>query len=128
MVRASGYLKSLDDFRAIPVGLGQNGTPILLKDLAWVQRGPEIRRGISELNGQGEAVGGVIIMRFGKNALDTIRAVKEKLATLQRSLPEGVEIVPTYDRSALIMRAVDNLQHKLIEEFIVVALVCAVFL
>jgi Cu(I)/Ag(I) efflux system membrane protein CusA/SilA len=128
MVRATGYLKTLDDFRAVPVGLGQDGTPILLKDVAWVQRGPEIRRGISELDGEGEVVGGVIVMRFGKNALETIDAVKAKLEALKKGLPEGVEIVPTYDRSDLILRAVDNLKYKLIEEFIVVALVCMGFL
>ncbi|MGB5234550.1 MAG: efflux RND transporter permease subunit [Candidatus Macondimonas sp.] len=128
MVRASGYLKSLDDFRIISIGLGQNGTPILLGDVAFVQRGPEIRRGISELNGEGEVVGGVIVMRSGKNALETIDAVKRKLESLQSGLPKGVEIVPVYDRSDLILRAVDNLQRKLIEEFIVVALICAVFL
>jgi len=128
MVRASGYLKSLDDFRMISIGLGQNGTPILLGDVAFVQRGPEIRRGISELNGEGEVVGGVIVMRSGKNALETIDAVKQKLESLKSGLPKGVEIVPVYDRSDLILRAVDNLQRKLIEEFIVVALICAVFL
>lgn len=128
MVRASGYLKSLDDFRLISVGLGQNGTPILLGDVAFVQRGPEIRRGISELNGEGEVVGGIIVMRSGKNALETIDAVKQKLESLKSGLPKGVEIVPVYDRSDLILRAVDNLQRKLIEEFIVVALICAVFL
>ncbi len=128
MVRATGYLKTLDDFRSVPVGRGAEGTPILLKDLAWVQRGPEIRRGISELDGAGEVVGGVIVMRFGKNALETIDAVKAKLETLKKGLPQGVEIVPTYDRSDLILRAIDNLKGKLIEEFIIVALVCAAFL
>jgi Cu(I)/Ag(I) efflux system membrane protein CusA/SilA len=128
MVRARGYLKTLDDFNAIPVGLGANGTPILLKDLAWVQIGPEIRRGVAELDGEGEVVGGVIVLRSGKNALETIAAVKEKLEKLKQGLPEGVEVVPTYDRSALIKRAVDNLGFKLLEEFIVVALVCAAFL
>jgi len=128
MVRASGYLKSIDDFQIIPVGLGQNGTPILLRDLAFIQRGPEIRRGISELDGEGEAVGGVIVMRSGKNALETIAAVKAKLESLKQGLPQGVEIVPVYDRSDLILRAVDNLKRKLIEEFIVVALICVIFL
>ncbi|PTU31536.1 efflux RND transporter permease subunit [Stenotrophobium rhamnosiphilum] len=128
MVRARGYLKSIDDFNAIPVGLGSNGTPILLQDIAWVQKGPEIRRGIAELDGQGEVVGGIIVMRSGKNAMETITAVKAKLETLKKGLPKGVEIVPTYDRSALIQRAVDNLQQKLIEEFIVVAVVCVLFL
>lgn len=128
MVRARGYLKTIDDFNAIAVGLSASGVPILLKDIAWVQKGPEIRRGIAELNGEGEVVGGVIVMRSGKNAMETIEAVKAKLDTLKKGLPQGVEIVPTYDRSALIQRAVDNLQHKLIEEFIVVALVCLLFL
>jgi Cu(I)/Ag(I) efflux system membrane protein CusA/SilA len=128
MVRASGYLKSLDDFRSIPVGLGASGTPVFLKDVARVQIGPEIRRGIAELDGQGEVVGGVIVMRQGKNALETIAAVKAKLETLKQGLPQGVEIVPTYDRSGLIHRAVNTLTHRLIEEFIVVALVCIAFL
>jgi len=128
MVRASGYLKTLDDFRQIPVVTSDAGIPVRLGDVATVQLGPEMRRGIAELNGQGEVAGGVIILRSGKNALETIEAVKAKLATLQKSLPAGVEIVPTYDRSSLINRAVDNLTHKLIEEFIVVAVVCLAFL
>ena len=128
MVRASGYLKSLEDFRLIPLGIGVNGTPVLLRDVAFIQRGPEIRRGLSELNGEGEAVGGIIVMRSGKNALETIDAVKVKLQSLKSGLPQGVEIVPVYDRSELIGRAVENLQHKLIEEFIVVALICVIFL
>ncbi|MBA2352765.1 MAG: efflux RND transporter permease subunit [Pseudomonadota bacterium] len=128
VVRATGYLKTLDDFRAIPLGLGENGTPIQLKDVARVQIGPEIRRGVSEVDGEGEAVGGVIVMRQDRNALDTIAAVKEKLESLKPSLPQGVEIVETYDRSGLIERAIENLTRKLVEEFIVVALVCLVFL
>ncbi|PPE72760.1 CusA/CzcA family heavy metal efflux RND transporter [Solimonas fluminis] len=128
MVRARGYLKSLDDFREIPVGLGDNGTPILLRDVATVQLGPETRRGIAELDGEGEVVGGVIVLRSGENAQSTIVAVKEKLEVLKASLPQGVEVVETYDRSALIDRAVENLSHKLLEEFLVVALVCALFL
>ena len=127
-VRATGYLKSLDDFRAVPVGLGNGGTPVLLGDVARIQIGPEIRRGISELDGKGEAVGGVIVMRAGKNALRTIDAVKAKIATLQQGLPKGVEIVPTYDRSELIHKSVKTLRDRLIEEFIVVTLVCALFL
>ena len=127
-VRATGYLKSLDDFRTVPVGLGQGGTPVLLGDVARVQIGPEIRRGISELDGKGEAVGGVIIMRAGKNALETIDAVKAKIASLQQGLPKGVEIIATYDRSELIHRSVATLRDRLIEEFIVVTLVCALFL
>jgi len=128
MVRARGYLKSLDDFRAIPIAVGDGGTPVLLKDVARIQVGPELRRGIAELDGEGETVGGVIIMRSGKNALETIAAVKAKLEALKPGLPPGVEIVPTYDRSGLIVRAIDHLRDKLIEEFIVVALVCLVFL
>jgi Cu(I)/Ag(I) efflux system membrane protein CusA/SilA len=128
MVRAHGYLESLDDFRNIPLMVSSSGTPILLSDVARVQIGPELRRGVTELNGEGEVTGGVIVMRAGQNALVAIDAVKAKLAILKKSLPEGVEIVTTYDRSQLIKRAVDNLTHKLIEEFMVVALVCAVFL
>jgi Cu(I)/Ag(I) efflux system membrane protein CusA/SilA len=128
MVRASGYLQTLEDFRKIPLATTDSGVAVRLNDVAHVQLGPEMRRGIAELNGEGEVVGGVIIMRSGKNALETIRAVKAKLAELKPSLPAGVQIVPTYDRSSLIKRAVDNLQEKLIEEFVVVALVCVVFL
>jgi copper/silver efflux system protein len=128
MVRARGYLKTLDDFRETPVGLGENGTPILLRDVATVQIGPETRRGIAELDGIGEVVGGVIVLRSGENAQSTIKAVKAKLEVLKASLPKGVEIVETYDRSQLIERAVENLSHKLLEEFLVVAVVCALFL
>ena len=127
-VRATGYLKNLDDFRNVPVGLGAGGTPILLGAVARIQIGPEIRRGISELNGKGEAVGGVIVMRAGKNALETIDGVKAKIASLQQGLPKGVEIIPTYDRSELIHKSVATLRDRLIEEFIVVTLVCALFL
>jgi Cu(I)/Ag(I) efflux system membrane protein CusA/SilA len=128
MVRASGYLKTLDDFRAIPILTGKGGVPVTLKDVARVQVGPEMRRGVAELDGEGEVAGGVVLLRAGKNALETIGAVKTKLAELQKSLPAGVEIVETYDRSGLIERAVAHLRDKLVEEFIVVALVCAVFL
>jgi len=128
MVRASGYLKSLADFRAIPLRLDGNGVPVTLGDVAHVQLGPEMRRGIAELDGEGEVAGGVVILRSGKNARQTIAAVEARLDELKASLPEGVEIVTTYDRSQLIDRAVENLSHKLIEEFIVVALVCALFL
>ncbi|HET7865563.1 MAG TPA: efflux RND transporter permease subunit [Burkholderiaceae bacterium] len=127
MVRSSGYLRTLDDFRAIPLAL-RGGVPVTLGDVATVQVGPEMRRGIAELDGEGEVAGGVVILRSGKNARATIEAVKARLAELQESLPAGVEVVTTYDRSALIERAVRNLSHKLIEEFIVVAAVCAVFL
>jgi Cu(I)/Ag(I) efflux system membrane protein CusA/SilA len=127
MVRASGYLTSLDDFRAIPLDV-KGGVPVMLNDVAVIQLGPEMRRGIAELNGEGEVAGGVVILRSGKNARETITAVKDKLDELRASLPPGVEIVTTYDRSQLIDRAVTNLSHKLIEEFIVVAIVCAIFL
>ena len=128
MVRASGYIKSIKDLELIPLSVTDKGTPILLRDVADIRLGPELRRGIGELNGEGEAVGGVIIMRYGENALRTIEHVKTKLETLQKSLPEGVEIVTTYDRSSLIKRAVDNLREKLTEELIVVLIVCALFL
>ena len=128
MVRATGYLASLDDLRAVPVRTGADGVPVLVSDLARVQLGPEMRRGIAELDGEGEVVGGVIVMRSGKNARTTIAAVKAKLDALRASLPAGVEIVETYDRSGLIQRAVDNLAWTLVEEFVVVALVCAIFL
>ena len=128
MVRASGYLESLDDLRDIPLGVNEQGTPLVLSDVADIHLGPQMRRGIAELDGEGEVVGGVIVMRWGENALKTISGVKIRLAELQRSLPDGVEIVTTYDRSDLIERAVATLKGKLLEEFLVVALVCAVFL
>jgi Cu(I)/Ag(I) efflux system membrane protein CusA/SilA len=128
MVRASGYLRTLEDFDAIPLGLGSNGAPVRLSDVAWVQIGPEMRRGIAELNGEGEVAGGVVVIRAGENARAVIAAVRERLSEIERSLPEGVEIVTTYDRSGLIDRAIENLTSKLAEEFIVVALVCALFL
>ncbi|MDA1997307.1 efflux RND transporter permease subunit, partial [Bacillus cereus] len=128
MVRASGYLQTLDDFNNIVLKTGADGVPVYLRDVARVQIGPEMRRGIAELNGEGEVAGGVVILRSGKNAREVISAVKAKLDTLKSSLPEGVEVVTTYDRSQLIDRAIDNLSYKLLEEFIVVALVCALFL
>ena len=128
MVRASGYLQSLEDFRKIPLMTTETGVSVRLGDIARVQVGPEMRRGIAELDGEGEVAGGIIVMRSGKNALETIAAVKAKLAELKPGLPPGVEIVPTYDRSGLIKRAVSNLGQKLIEEFVVVALVCLLFL
>ena len=124
MVRASGYLQTLDDFNHIVLKASENGVPVYLRDVAKVQIGPEMRRGIAELNGEGEVAGGVVILRSGKNAREVIAAVKDKLETLKSSLPEGVEIVTTYDRSQLIDRAIDNLSGKLLEEFIVVAVVC----
>jgi Cu(I)/Ag(I) efflux system membrane protein CusA/SilA len=128
IVRATGYLQNLDDFRLIPMKTLPGGVPVSLGDIASIQVGPEIRRGIAELNGQGEVAGGVIILRSGENARTAIANVKTKLAELSKSLPPGVEIIPTYDRSTLIDRAVDNLSQKLIEEFIIVGLVCALFL
>lgn len=128
MVRATGYIQSEEDIRSIPLGATSTGTPITIGDIADVRVGPQLRRGIGELNGEGEAVGGVIIMRWGENALTTIEAVKNKIEELKKGLPEGVEIVPTYDRSGLIERAVQTLKEKLLEEFLVVALVCAIFL
>ena len=127
MVRASGYLKTVSDFQAIPLKLVA-GVPVTLGDVAHIQIGPEMRRGLAELDGEGEAVGGIVILRSGKNARETISAVQHRLAQLKASLPQGVEIVTTYDRSQLIDRAVHNLERKLVEEFIVVALVCAAFL
>jgi Cu(I)/Ag(I) efflux system membrane protein CusA/SilA len=128
MVRASGYLQSLDDFRKVPLLTTDAGVSVRLGDVARIQVGPEMRRGIGELDGEGEATGGVIVMRSGKNALETIAAVKAKLHELQSGLPRGVEIVPVYDRSGLIERAVENLGFKLLEEFLVVAVVCFIFL
>ena len=128
MVRASGYIQGRKDLANIPLGLDVKGTPLLLKDVADIDVGPQMRRGIAELNGEGETVGGIVVMRFGENAQKTIDGVKAKLETLKSGLPEGVEIVTVYDRSGLIERAVENLWHKLLEEFIVVALVCVVFL
>ncbi len=128
MVRAKGYLKGIDDLKRIPVGVDGQGTPIRLADVAHIQLGPELRRGLAELDGEGEVAGGVIVMRYGENALATIRRVRAKLEELKAGLPEGVEIVPVYDRGALIERAVENLKEKLVEEFVVVSLVCIVFL
>ena len=128
MVRATGYIKGIKDLSRIPLGVNKRGTPILLKDVADIRLGPQMRRGMAELDGEGEVVGGIVVMRYGENALKTIERVKEKLEELKLGLPKGVEIVETYDRSSLINRAVDNLNMKLLEEFIVVALVCMVFL
>ena len=128
VIRASGYIQSVKDVEEIPLGVNKSGTPILLRDVAEVRLGPEARRGIADLNGEGEVVGGIVVMRYGANAVEVIQAVKQKLAELKTSLPPGVEVIPTYDRSDLIQRAVDTLDHKLVEEFIVVILVCALFL
>ena len=128
MVRATGYVKGVADLERIPVMATKGGTPVLLRDVAEVRIGPEMRRGIGELDGEGEAVGGVVVMRNGENARDTIVRVKQKLDELRASLPQGVEVVETYDRSALIQRSVDNLKRKLLDEFVVVAIVCFLFL
>ncbi|KDC55476.1 efflux RND transporter permease subunit [Pseudoalteromonas sp. S3431] len=128
MVTSTGYIKSVADLEAIPLGVNANGTALQLRDVADIRVGPQMRRGIAELNGEGEVTGGIVIMRYGENAQKTIELVKEKLESLKKGLPEGVEIVPVYDRSNLINNAVDNLTSKLIEELIVVALVCVVFL
>ncbi|MHA0864569.1 efflux RND transporter permease subunit [Enterobacter wuhouensis] len=127
MVRTTGYLRSLDDFRNVVI-TSRDGVPILLKDVATIGFGPEIRRGVAELNGEGEVAGGVVVMRYGQNAQETIHAVKEKLEALRKTLPQGVEIVPVYDRSTLIETSVKTLTHKLLEEFAVVVVVCALFL
>ncbi|MDC9523727.1 efflux RND transporter permease subunit, partial [Pseudoalteromonas sp. Angola-31] len=124
----TGYVKSVADLEAIPLGINANGTALQLRDVANVRLGPQMRRGVAELNGEGEVAGGVVVMRFGENAQKTIELVKAKLESLKKGLPEGVEIVPVYDRSHLIKDAVDNLTSKLMEELIVVALVCVVFL
>ncbi|KPJ97554.1 MAG: cation transporter, partial [Nitrospira bacterium SG8_35_4] len=128
MVRGRGYVKSVEDIQDIPVGVDDTGTAIFVRDVAYVHTGPELRRGITELDGEGEVVGGIVVMRFGENALATISRVKEKLESLKAGLPEGIEIVPVYDRSGLIKRAVNTLREKLVEESIVVSLICIIFL
>lgn len=128
MIRTTGYIKNAQDIENIPLGMNQNGTPILIKDLAVVEVGPQMRRGVTDLNGEGEAVGGIVVMRFGENAQATINRVKAKLSDLQKSLPQGVELVSVYDRSSLITRSVNNLSMKLLAEFAIVALVCIIFL
>src|SRR5213596_4110189 len=126
-VRGRGYIKSIEDIENVPLK-SQNGTPVYVKNIGTVHLGPDIRRGISELNGEGEVVGGIVVMRYGENALRVIDGIKKKLEEIKSSLPEGVEVVPTYDRSQLIKRSIATLREKLIEESIVVALVCLVFL
>ena len=128
MVRVSGYLKNVEDIENVPLGLNAKNTPLLLKDIASVELGPQMRRGIAELDGEGEVVGGIVVMRFGENAKAVIDRVKAKIDTLKSGLPQGVEIITTYDRSTLIDGAIDNLYEKLFEEFIVVTLICALFL
>ncbi len=128
MIRSKGYIQSIDEIEAIPLEVHSGGVPVRIEDVAEVQTGPALRRGIAELNGKGEVVGGIVVMRYGENALATISRVKDKLASLKAGLPEGMEVVPTYDRSELILKAVDTLKEKLIEEFIIVALVSIIFL
>ena len=128
MVRGEGYIQNVEHVKQIALGVDERGTPILLRDVATVQRGPEMRRGLAELNGEGEVVGGIIVVRYGANAYDVIQRVKEKLAELEQGLPDDVEIVPVYDRSTLIEDSIETLQEKLIEESIVVAIICIVFL
>jgi Cu(I)/Ag(I) efflux system membrane protein CusA/SilA len=128
MVRSRGYVTSTRDLEQVAVGANESGTPILLRSIANVSLGPELRRGLTDLDGEGEAAAGIVIMRFGENALETIRAVKARLAELAESLPEGVEIVPVYDRAPLIERAIDNLREKLFQQGLIVALVCILFL
>ncbi|MDO8863846.1 CusA/CzcA family heavy metal efflux RND transporter [Haliea sp. E1-2-M8] len=128
MLRTSGYIQSIEDLANIPLGVDDNGTPLLLKDVADIGMGPQMRRGIAELNGEGETVGGIVVMRFGENAQETIDGVKAKLETLKAGLPEGVEIVTVYDRSGLISRAVESLWKSLVEELAIVALICVIFL
>jgi Cu(I)/Ag(I) efflux system membrane protein CusA/SilA len=132
MVRTTGYISSVEDIQNIPIGLDvttdNRSIPILIKDLAQVEVGPQMRRGLADLNGEGETVGGIVVMRFGENAQTTIDGVKAKLESLQNSLPDGVEVTTVYDRSGLIERSIDNLTHKILAEFAVVALICVAFL
>ncbi|BCX80975.1 copper/silver efflux system protein [Methylomarinovum caldicuralii] len=128
MVRGLGYIKTLDDLKSVPVGVDENGTPIRLKDVADVHLGPELRRGLAELNGEGEVAGGIVVIRFGENALETIRKVREKLEELKAALPEGVEIVPVYDRGDLIERAVATLETAVGQQLVIVSLVIGLFL
>ncbi|NNF04497.1 MAG: efflux RND transporter permease subunit, partial [Rhodothermales bacterium] len=128
MVRGLGYIQSIEDINNVPVGVDESGTPILVRNVAHVHLGPELRRGIVDWNGEGETVGGIVVMRFGENALATIDAVKQKISELQAGLPEGVTIKTAYDRSGLIERAIDNLTFKLFEESLIVALITIIFL
>ena len=128
MVRGEGYIQGVDDVKRVALGVDDSGTPISVQDVATVQIGPDIRRGLAELNGDGEVVGGIVVVRYGANVHEVVERVKDRLAELQSGLPEGVAIVPVYDRTALIERSIDTLQEKLLEEMAIVALVCAVFL
>src|SRR5438045_9405296 len=126
-IRGRGYIKSIEDIENVPLKAAQ-GTPVLVRNLGTVHLGPDLRRGLAELNGEGEVVGGIVVMRYGENALSVIDGVKKKLEEIKSSLPSGVELVTTYDRSQLIKRSISTLREKLIEESIIVALVCLVFL
>jgi len=128
MIRATGYIDSLEDLKLVPLGTNEQGIALLLDDVAEITFGPQMRRGVAELNGEGETVGGIVVMRSGANALATIEAVKQRLAELSKGLPDGVELVTVYDRSTLINNAVSNLMQKLVEEFLIVILVCMLFL
>lgn len=128
MVRGHGYAKSIEDLEEIVVATDKNGTPLLVRNLATVATGPEIRRGLADLDGEGDVVGGTVIMRFGENALNVINRVKAKLKEIEHTLPEGVEIKVTYDRSELILKAIETLKHQLIEEMIIVSIVIIIFL
>src|SRR5438067_4156373 len=128
MVRGRGYLKSLEDIEDVSLGADPRGTPVRVRDVAQVRLGPDIRRGVAELDGKGEVVGGIVVMRFGENALRVIDGVKAKLQEIQRSLPPGVRVIPTYDRSGLISESINTLRHTLIEEAIVVSIVIIIFL
>ena len=128
MVRGLGYIQSIEDLEDIPLAVDAHGTPIVLKQVADIHLGPELRRGIAEWNGEGEIVGGIVVMRYGENALKVIQAVEERLEALKAGLPEGVEIIPAYNRAGLIERAIDNLQEKLVEQMLIVGLVCIIFL
>ncbi|MCC4833852.1 CusA/CzcA family heavy metal efflux RND transporter [Shewanella sp. 10N.7] len=129
MITSTGYRQTLADFREIPLGIvSESGTPVLMKDVAQLRTGPAARRGIAELDGKGEVVGGIVVMRYGENALATINNVKDKLKEIENGLPDGVELVITYDRSELILNSVDNLKHKVLEEMMVVGIICLIFL
>lgn len=128
MVRGRGYVESVEDLEEVAVGASESGTPILLKNIATVSLGPELRRGLTDLDGEGDVAAGIVIMRFGENALETIRNVKTKLAELELNLPPGVEIVTVYDREPLIERAIENLSEKLLQQGLIVALICFAFL
>jgi Cu(I)/Ag(I) efflux system membrane protein CusA/SilA len=128
MVRGLGYIQDLGDIESVVLGATSTGTPVTVADVGDVQLAPEVRRGVADLDGRGDVVGGIVVMRFGENALATIERVKERILEIQDGLPEGVTLTPVYDRSELILRAIDNLKGKLIEESLVVALVCLVFL